>query len=152
MYLSGHKEARKTGRSVSDSGATLKALDLQSYLELPTLLLHYLLFGYSWFASPLWTSFLPMVGKKFAVSSYSFPQLSSVWDSCEASVLRTLNGKAWNNLDYTFTSWIICVARGWRTVLFSPEPQVSHPIVLMGVSCLYGTQSSFPVGNGIVHC
>lgn len=29
MYLSGHKKARKTGRSVSDSGATLMALDLR---------------------------------------------------------------------------------------------------------------------------
>lgn len=53
MYLGDHKEACETGRSVSDSRATLMALDLQWDLELPELLLYRSLFGYSWFASPL---------------------------------------------------------------------------------------------------
>lgn len=147
MYLGDHKEGHKTGRRVSDSRATLMALDLQPYLELPappaslTVWLRLV-------APPLETSFLLMIGQKSAVSSCSSPPLSSVGDSCKASVFRTLNGKARNSLGYTSTSWLIHVARDWRTVLLSPETHVSYLMAVMDVSCWYCTQRGFPMGNG----
>lgn len=44
MSLNDSKEAHKTGRSLSDTRETLMVLDIQSYLVLPKLLLHSLLF------------------------------------------------------------------------------------------------------------
>ena len=42
------------------------------------------------------------------------------------------------------------MARDWRTMLLRPETHVSYLIAVMDVSCWYGTQSGFPMGNGIV--
>lgn len=149
MYLGDHKEGHKTGRRVSDSRATLMALDLQPYLELPAPPAS--LFGYC----------LATVGCSSPVDQLSpddrtevcsqlmlLPPLSSVGDSCKASVFRTVNGKARNSLGYTSTSWLIHVARNWRTVLLSPETHVSYLMAVMDVSCWYCTQRGFPMGNG----